>query len=168
MECLGLYFVPKANGALHPSGDIQALNACTIPDRYSLPLVTFFAARNIFNNRKIKAYHQIPVVPKTAMTTPLGLFEFNFVLFGQRNSFRTLKRFIHKLLLLNESTSLEEHHRHLEVVFRLVHKNGIMIHPSKYQLAEPELKFMGHLITQEDILPLSGKIDSISRTRDAK
>ena len=55
----------------------RALNDVTIPDRGS----TVFTHINL-----IRAYHQIPVepqdVPKTAITTPFGLYEFLQMPFG--------------------------------------------------------------------------------------
>ena len=64
-------------------------------DRYSLPHIQDFNSRiagaNIFSRIDlVRGYHQIPMspesVPKTAIATPFGLWEFLRMPFGLKNA----------------------------------------------------------------------------------
>lgn len=84
------------------------LNNVTKTDRYSIPNINSFctqlAGRQSFSKIDLTAaYHQIKVhpedVPKTAVVTPFGLFEFNYMLFGLKNAAATFQRFMDKIFL---------------------------------------------------------------------
>ena len=92
------------------------------------------AGRKVFSKIDLrKGYHQVPVeegdIPKTAVITPFGLFEFLRMPFGLRNAGQTFQRLMDELMgdlpymfiylddVLVASLNHQEHNLHLREVF---------------------------------------------------
>ena len=97
----------KADGTWRIAGDYRRVNAITVPDRYPTPhlhdCATNLSARTIFSSLDLhRAYNQIPMapddVPKTAVITPFGLFEFMYMTYGLRNASQTFQRYVDRIL----------------------------------------------------------------------
>ena len=95
-----LHMVKKGDGSWRPCGDFRRLNLQTEPDKYSVPNIADLTAKlhgaRVFSKLDLrKGYHQVPVkpadVPKTAICTPFGLFEFIRMPCGLKNAGQTFQ-----------------------------------------------------------------------------
>jgi hypothetical protein len=141
-----LHMVKKKDGSWRPCGDYRHRNLQTVEDRYPLPNMADLAAPlagcTVFSKLDLKkGYLQVPVpagdVPKTAIITPFGLFEFVRMPFGLKNAGMTFQWLMDTLLgglpfvfvylddILVASSSSAEHRRHLSQVFAILEKSGL-------------------------------------------
>lgn len=104
-----LHMVPKPNAQWRPCGDYRNLIARTVPDRYPPPFIkdvaNLLAGTSIYSKIDLqRAYYQVPVneadIPKMAIITPFGLFEFTRMPFGLRNAAATMHSICHDLHLI--------------------------------------------------------------------
>ena len=147
-----LHMVKKKDGSWRPCGDFRRLNLSTKADKYPVPNLADFSSQlegcSVFSTLDLKnGYLQVPLeksaVPKTAVITPFGLFEFLRMPFGLKNAGMTFQRymdhtfnglefvFIYVDDILVASRNRQEHLLHLREIFRRLKQAGLILNLAK-------------------------------------
>jgi transposase InsO family protein len=177
-----LHMVEKPDGSWRPCGDFRRLNLVTQVDTYPLPNMLDFSASvagcTYFSKIDLrKGYYQIPMnkadIPKTAVATPFGLYEFTRMPFGLRNAGSTFQRLMDRVLsglpfcfwylddIIVASIGREPHLLHLEQLFERLDAAGLVVNPDKCTLAVKEIEFLGHKVTAAGVQPLPDHVRAV-------
>lgn len=177
-----LLLVDKADGSKRPCGDYRRLNASTVPDRYPLPHMHDLSAKlrgctkfSVID--LVKGYHHIPMakgdIPKTAIITPFGSYEFMRLPFGLKNASQSFQRLMDSVLqgipfvfiylddVLIASPDSDTHYGHLEQVLQRLHDHGLTVNRSKCHIHQDEVRFLGHKVSRDGVAPLAERVEAI-------
>ena len=177
-----LHIAPKPGSGWHPCGDFRRLNGRIKADCYPMPHIQDFASqlsgKMIFSKIDfIKGYHQIQVramdIPKTAVITPFGLFEFLHTLFGLANVAQAFLRLMDSVLqdlecvFITWMTSswpvplpLSIFGTSLPFLIILNDMASLFIQASVF-FGVTEITFFGHVVNAEGIRPMPTRMTAI-------
>ena len=179
----GVTFAQKKTGDLRICFDYRPLNLRIHDQRGVMPklenLLARFKGKKYISSLDLKSgYWHIPVdkkdVEKTAFLTPWGLYEWLRLPFGIKTApiifqnamsevFKGLEDIV--LIYLDDicilSESLEEHEKHLEMVFKRLEQYNIKLRLDKCEFYKKEITYLGYRVNSKTIKPTRKYIGKI-------
>ena len=161
--------------------DLGRLNEVTKKDALSLPridqILDHFHGAPIFSSLDLASgYWQDPLaesaIPKTAFVNPDGgHYEYLRLPFGLFNAPGTFQRFMTSLLneylfsfnliflddVLVFSRNVEEHEKHMRLVFHALRQANLKLKPKKCRLSQESVTYLGYKLSRERIAPDENK-----------
>ena len=175
--------VRKKDGSIRFCVDYRKVNAVTRKDAYPLPRVddtldtlggsTFFTTLDLASG-----YWQVEVAvedrPKTAFTTPEGLYQFKVMPFGLCNAPATFQRLMDRVLgglkwssclvyLDNVIVVGRTYLCHVASVLRWLREAGLKLKPAKCNFCKQQVTFLGHVVSAQGIATDPSKTNAISK-----
>jgi hypothetical protein len=167
-------FVKKKDESLRLCVDYRPLNAVTIKNKYPLPRIDVLfdqlVAAKVFSKIDLRSgYHQIKIrasdIPKTAFSTRSGCYEYLVMSFGLANApvyfmylmnsvfMPELDKFVMVFIddILVYSRNEQEHTMHLHTVLQKLRDHRLYAKLSKCEFWLREIKFLGHIISQDGV-----------------
>lgn len=174
--------VPKYDASDRFCTDFRKVNAVSKPDCYPLPRIEdcvdeVGSAKFVTKLDLLKGYWQVPLTPRAkeicTFVTPKGLFSYNVMPFGLRNAPATFQRLMNRVLdglsgctaylddVVVYSDSWDDHVQRLKALFdRLVEAN-LTINLSKCEFAKATVTYLGKVVGQGKVRPVSAKVEAI-------
>ncbi|XP_041837251.1 uncharacterized protein LOC121637270 [Melanotaenia boesemani] len=175
----------KKNGKIRMCVDYRTLNLRTIPDQYTLPRIDDALASltgscwfSVLDLRS--GYYQIAMSEedreKTAFICPLGFYQFERMPQGITGAPATFQRLMEKavgdmnllqcLVYLDDlivfGRTLEEHEERLLRVLDRLAEVGLKLSLDKCQFCQPEVKYVGHIVSAAGIATDPDKIKAVA------
>lgn len=179
-----IVLVRKKNGKVRPCVDYRRLNSVTRNDAFPLPrmldCLDAVAGSMYFSTFDLTSgYHQIPVkeddIHKTAFVTKYGLYEFTAMPFGLTNAPATFQRVMELalqglqwltcLIYLDDvivfSPTFDSHIQRVSEVLDRILQANLKLKPEKCHLLQPEVEFLGHIVSQRGVSPNKTNVSKI-------
>jgi hypothetical protein len=172
-----LIAAPRRNGKIRWCVDYRRLNLITKKDTFPLPKIEDnldqLSSSAIFSCIDGSGASQAIQIrpedrPKTAFSTPWGLYQYKKVPFGLTNGPASYSRLIQLALsgvpravalpylddTIIHSTDMRQHFRNLEWILRIHRRAGLRLKPSQCQLFQDQVEYLGHLISRHGVKPI--------------
>ncbi|KAL2093139.1 hypothetical protein ACEWY4_010451 [Coilia grayii] len=179
-----IVIVRKKNGSVRMCIDYRTLNNRTIPDQYTTPRIDdaldCLSGSCWFSVLDLRSgYYQIPMTAedkeKTAFICPLGFYEFQRMPQGITGAPATFQRLMERavgdmhllqvIVYLDDiivfGRTLEEHEERLLKVLDRLEEYGLKISVDKCQLCQPQVKYVGHIVSASGIATDPEKVSAV-------
>ncbi|CAF4301254.1 unnamed protein product [Rotaria magnacalcarata] len=181
--------VAKHDGNWRMVVDYKKLNNITIKDNHPLPnmeqaLQLLGAGYKLFSTLDMKSgFWQIPIAEadkhKTAFITPEGLYEWNVLAQGLKNSPPSFQRVMTDILsscrqfslfyiddIVIYSRSFDDHLNHVTQILSILLNYNFQLNPSKCNLFQHQIDYLSHTISEYGVKPTDEKIHAIIKLRE--
>ena len=178
--------VRKADGSVRWCVDYRKVNDRSVKDAYPLPKISMcldsLGGARYFSTLDLQSgYWQIGMaeadIPKTAFITKYGLYEYTKMPFGLCSApgtfqrcmelifwglqWQTLLIYLDDLIVLG--SSMEENLSRLDEVLGRLEAAGLKLKPSKCQILQREVLFLGHIVSELGAQPNPRLIESVEK-----
>ena len=179
-----IVLVRKKDNSLRWCIDFRQLNNLTKKDAYPLPRIDTcldaLSGSSWFSTFDLRSsYHQVKLNPadaeKTAFICYRGQFEFKTMPFGLCNAGATFQRLVDVVLngvafnkciayvddIIVYSKSLDEHIDRLRDILQRIQYAKLKLKPSKCQLLQKSVQFLGHVVSEHGISTDPKKVEDV-------
>ena len=181
--------VRKKDGSVHWCVDYRRVNELSVKDAYPLPRINMcldcLAEAKLFSTLDLQSgYSQLKMdehdQEKTVFITKYGLYEYTVMPFGLASAPSTFQRAMELIfrgvqwqtlviylddLIIFSPLDYTEHFQRLDEVLTRLHEAGLKLKPSKCELLQPEVLFLGHIVGQNGV---QTNPELINKVRDWK
>ena len=181
-----VFFVKKSDGSLRLVCDWRPLNKITTKVQACLPNIddlfdTVRGAQYFSKLDLMSGYHQVRIkqedIPKTAINTPFGHYQFRVMGFGLTNAPATFTALMNSVLrpiirvcvvvflddILIFSRTWSDHLKHLDEILSALESQELYCKLSKCEFALLVVKFLGHVLTGNSLEPDPDKLKAVKR-----
>ncbi|XP_072143700.1 uncharacterized protein [Dermacentor andersoni] len=178
--------VKKPDNTIRLCVDFRELNKILIPDCEPIPridvVLAFVGQKKFFSKFDFtKGYWQVPMSTesreKTAFSSTSGLYHFIYMPFGIKTAPAVFARLMRSVLgglanvhhyfddVVVATDTWQEHIDTLRQVFEKIKQANLTIKPSKCEIGESSITFLGHRIGKSKVEPLLKTLDKILATK---
>ncbi|RXN18805.1 Retrovirus-related Pol poly from transposon opus [Labeo rohita] len=181
--CAPMVPVIKKNGNIRICVDLKRLNENVKREKFILPtlddLLPKLAKSTVFSSLDAESgFWQIPLeeysARLTTFITPLGRYCFKRLPFGITSAPEIFQRKISEMLHGHDGTVVymddilvfgetqEKHDQNLKRVMETIRASGLRLNKEKCRFSQPELNFLGQVVTKQGIAPNPERVKAIT------